>query len=76
MYVPLRSGYGFGANCALARTIGLMLQKAVPHMVTLERRIKLRAVYVDYLQNAPSKTLVGVYSPRPTPAATVSTPVT
>jgi bifunctional non-homologous end joining protein LigD len=77
VYVPLRSGYGFDVTAALAKTIGLMLQKAVPHMVTLERRIKLRrGVYVDYLQNAPSKTLVGVYSPRPTPAATVSTPVT
>jgi bifunctional non-homologous end joining protein LigD len=42
----------------------------------LERLVKnRRGVYVDYLQNSPGKTIVGVYSPRPTAAATVSTPV-
>jgi bifunctional non-homologous end joining protein LigD len=33
-------------------------------------------VLVDYNQNAWGRTLASVYSPRPTPRATVSTPLT
>jgi bifunctional non-homologous end joining protein LigD len=33
-------------------------------------------VLVDYNQNAWGRTLASLYSPRPTPRATVSTPVT
>lgn len=77
IYIPLQPGYDFAVTSALAKTIGVMLQKELPGLVTLERLVKHRkGVYVDYLQNAPSRTLVGVYSPRPTPEAAVSTPVT
>ena len=76
IYIPLQSRYDFGITAQLVRVIGLTLQRLHPHKVTLERLIKNRhGVYVDYMQNHPGRTIVGVYSPRPTPEATVSTPV-
>ena len=48
-------------------------------LVTAEYRIAKRPrdrVLVDYNQNAWGRTLASVYSPRPRPLATVSTPVT
>lgn len=77
IYIPLEPQYTFDVTLALAKAVGVMLAKAAPGLVTLERLVKRRqGVYVDYLQNASSRTLVGVYSPRPTPSASVSTPVT
>ena len=76
IYIPLQSRYNFAISAQLVRVIGITLQRLHPHKVTLERLIKNRhGVYVDYMQNHPARTIVGVYSPRPTPEATVSTPV-
>lgn len=76
IYVPLEPSYDFEISSELVRLIGMTLRKRYPDKITLERMIKNRhGVYVDYLQNHPSRTIVGVYSPRPTPDATVSTPV-
>ena len=76
IYIPLEGHYDFGISSHLVRFIGLNLQKLYPDQITFERLIRKRqGVYVDYLQNHPGKTIVGVYSPRPTPEATVSTPV-
>lgn len=76
IYVPLSDCYDFTITAQLVKLIGLTLQQMHPDKVTLERLVKKRhGVYVDYLQNHPHKTIVGVYSPRPTPEATVSTPV-
>jgi DNA primase len=50
-----------------------------PDLITAEYRIAKRPpgrVLVDYNQNAWGRTLASVYSPRPTPRATVSAPVT
>ncbi|MGI8548682.1 MAG: non-homologous end-joining DNA ligase, partial [Gemmatimonadaceae bacterium] len=50
-----------------------------PEIATAEYLIAKRPhgrVFVDYNQNAWGKTLASVYSVRPTPDATVSTPVT
>ncbi|HBG09780.1 MAG TPA: DNA polymerase domain-containing protein [Firmicutes bacterium] len=76
IYLPLEGSCDFQLSSQLAYQIGLALQTAHPEKITLERLIKRRhGVYVDYLQNSPGKTMVGVYSPRPTAQATVSTPV-
>ncbi|MCK9526701.1 MAG: non-homologous end-joining DNA ligase [Limnochordia bacterium] len=76
IYIPLENRYDFQITSHLVKVIGLALKRRLPEKVTLERLIKNRhGVYVDYLQNHPGKTIVGVYSPRPTPQATVSTPV-
>jgi len=76
VYIPLEGSCDFQISSQLVKVIGLTLQRVYPQKITLERLIKnRRGVYVDYLQNHPGKTIVGVYSPRPTPEATVSTPV-
>ena len=76
IYLPLERCYDFQISSELVRQIGLALKEKYPAQITLERLVKnRRGVYVDYLQNSPGKTIVGVYSPRPTAAATVSTPV-
>jgi len=77
IYIPLAPAYDFTVSLSLAKAVGFMLQRKAPQLVTLERLVRRRSgVYVDYLQHGPSRTMVGVYSPRPTAAATVSTPVT
>lgn len=76
VYIPLVDQYDFSTSAELVRIVGVTLETLHPEKVTLERLIKKRrGVYVDYLQNHPGKTMIGVYSPRPTPEATVSTPV-
>jgi bifunctional non-homologous end joining protein LigD len=50
-----------------------------PALITAEYRVARRPrgrVLVDYNQNAWGRTLASIYSPRPRPEATVSTPVT
>lgn len=75
IYLPLAET-SFEFSSELVRQIGVALKSRYPEKITLERLVKKRqGVYVDYLQNSPGKTMVGVYSPRPTPYATVSTPV-
>lgn len=48
-----------------------------PNECTVERSTKKREgkVYLDYLQNGRGRTMAGIYSVRPTPMATVSTPL-
>jgi bifunctional non-homologous end joining protein LigD len=45
---------------------------------SLERMVKNRGgkMYLDFLQNRPDATIAGVYSLRPKPGSTVSTPLT
>ncbi len=77
IYIPLEAKYNFSLAQKLVLLIAETLQKALPQLVTLERLVKnRRGIYIDYLQNHEEKTIVGVYSPRPTPRATVSTPIT
>jgi bifunctional non-homologous end joining protein LigD len=55
------------------------LEARHPKIITAEYRVAKRPrgrVLVDYNQNAWNRTLASVYSVRPKPAATVSTPVT
>lgn len=76
IYIPLQARYNFQITAQLVKFIGMTLQRRYPEKFTLERLVKKRhGVYVDYLQNHPSRTIVGVYSPRPTLEATVSTPI-
>lgn len=76
MYLPLPAGFSFELSAELVRQLGTALCSKYPGQFTLERLIKKRrGVYVDYLQNSPAKTMIGVYSPRATARATVSTPV-
>ena len=56
-----------------------VMEARAPKLITAEYRIAQRPrgrVLVDYNQNAWGRTLASIYSPRPTPKAAVSTPVT
>jgi len=55
------------------------LARRHPKLITAEYRVAKRPrnhVLVDYNQNAWNRTLASVYSVRPKPEATVSTPIT
>ena len=63
----------------MAKAMAQALEQARPTLITAEYRIARRPpgrVLVDYNQNAWGRTLASIYSPRPKPGATVSTPVT
>ncbi|HSF02579.1 MAG TPA: ATP-dependent DNA ligase, partial [Solirubrobacterales bacterium] len=78
-YVPIRRGPSQREVWALAKGLSLELHRRRPDLLTVGYRVARRPadrVVVDYNQNAWGRTLASVYSVRPTPRATVSTPVT
>jgi bifunctional non-homologous end joining protein LigD len=60
-----------------AHIIASLVQEQLPAITTLERSLSKRGpkIYVDYLQNSAGQTLASVYSIRPVPGASVSTPL-
>ena len=79
VYVPIALGPTQKEVWAFAKEIAASLASRRPDLLTSEYRIARRPagrVLVDYNQNAWGRTLASVYSVRPTPLATVSTPVT
>ncbi len=79
VYVPIVRGPTQKQVWALAKELAFALAKRNASLITAEYRIAKRPpgrVLVDYNQNAWGRTLASVYSPRPTPRATVSAPVT
>jgi bifunctional non-homologous end joining protein LigD len=79
VYVPIVRGPDQKTVWRVAKALALALARARPALVTAEYRIAKRPagrVLVDYNQNAWGRTLASVYSARPRPRATVSTPVT
>src|SRR6202042_3475698 len=79
VYVPIVRGPKQKQVWQFAKTFSLELAAQHPDVITAEYRVAKRPrgrVLVDYNQNAWNRTLASVYSVRPKPAATVSTPVT
>ena len=79
VYVPIVRGPEQKAVWGFAKAFAKRMEQAHPKLVTAEYRIADRTrgrVLVDYNQNAWGRTLASVYSVRPVPDATVSTPVT
>ena len=79
VYVPIVRGPTQKQVWTFAKQLAQELARRNPGLVTAEYRIANRPrshVLVDYNQNAWGRTLASVYSPRPKPRATVSTPVT
>jgi bifunctional non-homologous end joining protein LigD len=79
VYVPIVRGPMQKQVWTFAKALARTLAQRNPTLLTAEYRIALRPrgrVLVDYNQNAWGRTLASVYSPRPQPGATVSTPVT
>jgi bifunctional non-homologous end joining protein LigD len=78
VYVPIVRGPTQKQVWSIAKTIAVALAARHPRLLTAEYRVARRPaerVLVDYNQNAWGRTLASVYSVRPQPAATVSTPV-
>ncbi|MEP6690601.1 MAG: non-homologous end-joining DNA ligase [Gemmatimonadaceae bacterium] len=79
VYVPIVRGPLQKEVWTFAKELARLLAERNPKLLTAEYRIAKRPngrVLVDYNQNAWGRTLASVYSPRPQPRATVSTPVT
>jgi bifunctional non-homologous end joining protein LigD len=79
VYVPIVRGPTQKQVWEFAKALAIELARRNPKLITAEYRIAKRPaghVLVDYNQNAWNRTLASVYSVRPKPAATVSTPVT
>ena len=79
VYVPIVRGPTQKQVWTLAKEFAFALAKRNASLITAEYRIAKRPpgrVLVDYNQNAWGRTLASVYSPRPTPRATVSAPLT
>ena len=78
VYVPIVRGPVQKQVWTFAKALAQTLAAAHPTLLTAEYRIAKRPagrILVDYNQNAWGRTLASIYSPRPKPNATVSTPV-
>jgi bifunctional non-homologous end joining protein LigD len=79
VYVPIVRGPTQGQVWEVSKTIALDVARRHPRLLTAVYKKAARPlgrVLVDYNQNAWGRTLASVYSVRPRPRATVSTPVT
>jgi len=79
LYVPIVRGPIQKQVWTFAKALAQELASRHPALITAEYRVARRPrgrVLVDYNQNAWGRTLASIYSPRPRPEATVSTPVT
>jgi bifunctional non-homologous end joining protein LigD len=79
VYVPIVRGPDQKQVWTFAKALAQELASRNPALITAEYKVAKRPrgrVLVDYNQNAWGRTLASIYSPRPRPEATVSTPVT
>jgi bifunctional non-homologous end joining protein LigD len=78
LFVPIERGPSQREVHAVARDIAIAIAARHPRLFTTEYRIANRprgTVLLDFNQNSAGHTLAGAYSVRPTPSATVSTPL-
>lgn len=79
LYVPIKRGPTQKQVWTVAKAIAMDLAPRHPKLMTTTFKVADRprnTVLVDYNQNAWGRTLASIYSLRPEPLATVSTPVT
>ena len=77
IYVPLVSGYSYDQVRLFMEAIARVVAREHPDIASVERLPRGRAskVYVDFLQNRKSATVVPPYVARPVPGASVSMPL-
>jgi bifunctional non-homologous end joining protein LigD len=78
VYVPTGKKYTFEQVKDFAYLVCMLAQEELEDFTTLERSLSKRNskhIYMDYLQNRRGQTIASVYSLRPKPGATVSTPL-
>jgi bifunctional non-homologous end joining protein LigD len=78
VYVPITTGFTYAEIREFVGKVGHLLRQADPKRVTMEWEVKRRTgkVFVDHNMNRVGANIAAVYSARPEPGATVSTPVT
>jgi bifunctional non-homologous end joining protein LigD len=79
VYIPIERGPSQKQVWFFAKEFARAVASQYPAVLTTEYRVAKRPegrVLLDYNQNAWGRTLAGVYSVRPRPEASVSTPVT
>jgi DNA ligase D-like protein (predicted ligase)/DNA ligase D-like protein (predicted polymerase)/DNA ligase D-like protein (predicted 3'-phosphoesterase) len=78
IYVPIESRYTFEQTRAFVGAVGRYILKADPRRVTMEWQVSKRTgkVFIDHNMNRSGANIAAVYSVRPEPGGTVSTPVT
>lgn len=77
IFIPLGANYTHEQSRTFAHLLVLEVNKRQPKITSVERKPEKRKhkIYLDYLQNREGQTLAAPYSVRPTPDASVSTPL-
>ena len=77
VYVPLAAGYGYDQVRLFMEAVARVVARELPDVASVERLPRGRGgkVYVDFLQNRRSATVVPPYVVRPVPEARVSMPL-
>lgn len=77
VFVPLRPGYSYDHARMFTEAVARVLVRELPDIATVERLPDQRGgrVYLDFLQNRRSQTIVPPYAVRPIRGASVSTPL-
>jgi bifunctional non-homologous end joining protein LigD len=77
IFIPLAAAYTYEQAKNFAHLFVIEVNKREPKLTSLERMPAKRPhkIYLDFLQNREGQTLAAPYSVRPTPDATVSTPL-
>src|SRR3989440_2953760 len=78
IYVPIVPGFTYTQVREFVGRVGHVIRQADPSRVTMEWEVKKRAgkVFIDHNMNRVGANIAAVYSMRPEPGATVSTPLT
>lgn len=77
IFIPLDAKYTYEQTRQFAEVLANLTHEQAPHITSVERSPAKRRhkVYLDFLQNNEGQTLAAPYSVRPTPEASVSTPL-
>jgi len=77
VFVPLQPGYSYEHSKMFTEAVARVLVRELPDIATVERLPDQREgkVYLDFLQNRRSQTIVPPYAVRPVRGASVSTPL-
>lgn len=77
IFVPILRRLDFHGTHSAAETLSRFLRQQYPTQITLDWAVEKRAgkIFMDYNQNVRGKTLASIYSPRPSPEASVSVPL-
>lgn len=78
IYIPLGAKYNYDTARDFAALVCMLTHDLIPEITSMERSLSKRGknkIYLDHLQNSKAQTIASVYSVRPHPGATVSTPL-